>query len=159
MTLLGGVTAAWSQAEGNLAIYYGWFLFGPAPSPDKIPVGAFIAMRTFEMIISVPQRIDLLREAVRMRGFGNAILTKFNRRLEELQDAVNDRNTAAHGRWALSEKHPDHLVHVKNLAKLQDARLFDQKDLETAISRINHCSVELHNLVLNEMLPILKTLG
>jgi hypothetical protein len=154
--LIGAIAAAWSAAESFLSNYYAELLFGPTMDNVPIPPGAWIAMETFDTLVSFQQRRTMLLVAARRRQlFSDGEMKQLEGALKKLQEAHDDRIIAAHGRWYLCDDLPDALVWMKG-AGSTDAWVYNEAVFSDKLARITQRSDELHRLFTNTFTPKLR---
>lgn len=155
--LIGAIVTEWSNAESMLSSYYGQLLFGPTLNNVPIHPGAWMAMESFDTIISFGQRRTMLLVAARRRNlFTSDEIGQLDLAIKKLQKSSDDRVIAAHGRWFICDALPDSVVWMKGLGMVDDAWVYDDVVFTGQLNRIIQRSVELQMLFYEKFTPKLR---
>lgn len=152
--LLGAIVAEWSGAESMLASHYAQLVVGAGYQSVPIHPGGWIAMESFDTIISFGQRTTMLMTAARRRGlFTEDELDELADALSKLQKASKNRVIAAHGRWYICDTIPDALVWMSGSGAIQDAYVYDEPCLTALLQKIGERSLSLQMLFFKTFTP------
>jgi hypothetical protein len=133
--LLGAIVAEWSLLEASLASTYSFLACGPQPDSAST-IDHWIAIESFETVITLTQKRAMLLGAAKRRGFRHEIIAKFGTLIRQAQDAYDERARPAHGRWILADDFPDSLVYVRNAGRFEEAQVYDLSDLQDILAKV-----------------------
>ena len=156
--LLGAICAEWSNAEGFLGELYGRLLFGSFAGYPSDQLGGLAAYAAFDKVTSVRTRITMLNTAAAERGiFPEPVLKRFAALLKNLQNAGDNRITAAHGKWGVADDLTNALVWWKTVPfRREHALVYDEATLNEGLNSIGSAAIELRDFFTAEMKPVLE---
>jgi hypothetical protein len=155
--LIGAIAMAWSSVEQTLALYFSLFVNGMGGWSG---VEHTIALEAFDSVDSFRQKQELLLVAARRR-FNGELVDELDRLLKKrIWKAGTRRNSIIHGRWFISDRYPDALIHVKRIGSdMSDAKIYGPRELTVILESINAAHGELDALFRAKLQPELEIAG
>jgi hypothetical protein len=154
--LLACIGAEWASLESEMGWLYAFLLprYSESPKGKMAPIAIAltqahpVALEIFGELVSLGQRLTLIRTIIRWRIPDIALRADINDKLlPAINKAGNLRNKFLHTRWVVCEKYPDALIRY---GVFTAPEVYMESDFNEAIDRIiatRNSIVKIHDKV------------